>query len=158
MDGCPLQGWRGWWKWCFGCKVKMELFWEQRPRGQSLNLPVKVGAGELQGLAKARCAVRQQQLFASKQEPHGCRAAREDGFYSRKAAGGGLEPKCLSLLSAHQPCVLPTGLCWMNHHALTCNNMFFKFFFSLSSIFKPLRLPFDYAFSASRSALKAGAL
>lgn len=32
--------------------VKMELCWEQRPRDQSLSLQVKVGAGELQGLAE----------------------------------------------------------------------------------------------------------
>lgn len=51
------------------------------------------------------------------------------------------------------------GLCQMNHRALTCIIILKKkFFFSLSSIFKPLRVHFDYAFSASRSALKAGAL
>lgn len=50
----------------------MELFWQQKPRGQSLNLPVKVGDGELPGLVKARCAVRQHQLFASEQGPHTC--------------------------------------------------------------------------------------
>lgn len=65
----------------------MELFWQQQPQGQSLNLPVEMGDGERQGLAKTRGAVRQQQLFASKQGPHCCSSAREDGFYSRKAAG-----------------------------------------------------------------------
>lgn len=35
---------------------------------------------------------------------------------------------------------------------------FLNFFFSFSSIFKPLRVHFDCPFSASQSALKAGAL
>lgn len=81
----------------------MELFCHQQPQDQSLNLSVKVGDGELQGLAEARCAVRQQQLFASKQGPHCCSTAREDGFYSRKVAGAQMPIPAECTPTLHSP-------------------------------------------------------